>query len=420
MKKFFALLLVMILVLAGCSGKKESSNTPDTTGKKDNKTTTNTDSKDNKTGEADEIIVGCPQPLTGTNALVGDACVKGVQLAAKQINESGGLLGRKIKVIVYDDQASPEEAVKIANKMIQVDKVDLICGSLISSCMLSAGQYYEEAKIPCVGCGIGVTWMEKGWEYVFRACPNSGMAMPALAEYMKKIGIETVGIFHGQDESSLSSAEAFMDACKETGITVTTAEVYVEGDTDYSGQIAKIINTKPDAVFCSTFSVTQPAFAKQLRQLGYNGLVFNKETLSADNIAVAGDAANYWAFMFPYITYSSIEEAPEGTTLRKFLEDFYAEYNEMPFHDCAYRGYDSMKVLAAAVEKAGTLDGKAVRDALETIDDFEGIGGTYDFTQGDREGIHSFNAYIIIDQKPVDLDEWIESGEYEKFKTNNK
>jgi branched-chain amino acid transport system substrate-binding protein len=207
-----------------------------------------------------------------------------------------------------------------------------------------------------------------------------------------------------------------MDACKDTGITVTTAEVYVEGDTDYSGQIAKIINTNPDAVFCSTFSVTQSAFAKQLRQLGYNGLVFNKETLSADNIAVAGDAANYWAFMFPYITYSTVEESPEGTTLRKFLEDFYAEYNEMPFHDCAYRGYDSMKVLAAAVEKAGTLDGKAVRDALESINDFDGIGGTYDFTQGDREGIHSFNAYIIIDQKPTDLDAWIESGEYERFK----
>ena len=359
-----------------------------------------------------EVIVGCPQPLTGTNALVGDACVKGVQLAVKQLNEKGGLLGRQVRVVVYDDQASPEEAVKLATKMIEVDKVDLICGSLISSCMLSAGNYYEESQIPCVGSGIGTTWMEQGWQYVFRACPNSGMAMPALAEYMKNLGIQRVGIFHGQDDSSLSSAEAFMAACKLHGLEVTTAEVYVEGDTDYSGQIAKIINTEPDAVFCSTFSVTQSAFAKQLRQLGYHGMVFNKETLSADNIAVAGDAANYWAFMFPYITYATIDEAPEGI-LKDFLVEFQAEYNEMPFHDCAYRGYDSMMSLAAAVEKAGSLEGKAVRDALESISDFQGLGGTYDFSQGDREGIHRFNAYVIVDGKPTDFDQWIAEGGYE-------
>lgn len=98
MKKTIALLLVMTLFLAGC-GKGKSANTPDTTGTKDNQTTTNngsndskTDSKDSKTEELGEIVVGCPQPLTGTNALVGDACVKGAQLAAKQINENGGLL----------------------------------------------------------------------------------------------------------------------------------------------------------------------------------------------------------------------------------------------------------------------------------------------------------------------------------------
>lgn len=360
---------------------------------------------------SEEIVVGCPQPLTGTNALVGDACVKGVKLAIKEINENGGLLGKQLRVVVYDDQASPEEAVKLATKMIEVDKVDVICGSLISSCMLSAGNFYEEAQIPTVGSGIGTTWMEKGWQYVFRACPNSGMAMPALSEYMKSLGINTVGIFHGQDDSSLSSAEAFMEACKTNGLEVTTAEVYVEGDTDYSGQIAKIINTNPDAVFCSTFSVTQSAFAKQLRQLGYKGMVFNKETLSADNIAVAREASNYWAFMFPYITYNTIDEAPEGI-LKDFLVNFFAEYNEMPFHDCAYRGYDSMKVLAAAIEKAGSLKGSEVRDALESINDFPGLGGTYDFTRGDREGIHSFNAYVIVDGKPTDLDQWIADGGY--------
>ena len=74
----------------------------------------------------DVIKIGCPQPLTGTNALVGDSAVKGAQLAAKEINEAGGILGKQVEVIVYDDQASPEEAVKIATKLIEVDQVDVV------------------------------------------------------------------------------------------------------------------------------------------------------------------------------------------------------------------------------------------------------------------------------------------------------
>ncbi|MGI6162096.1 MAG: ABC transporter substrate-binding protein [Christensenellales bacterium] len=380
----------------------------------DTKTTAPANTDDDEGGK---LIVGCPQPLTGTNAMVGDAALKGAQLAVKQINDAGGILGKQLELVVYDDQASPEEAVKIATKMIEVDKVDWICGSLISSCMLAAGQYYEEAGIITFGTGLSSTWMEKDWSYVFRACPNSGFAMPILAQYMKDMGIQKISIFQGQDDSSASGADDMRAACKEIGIEVLTSETYVEGDTDYSGQIGKIINSKPDAVFSSTFSVTQSAFAKQLRQFGYKGLVFNKETLSADNIKVAGDASNYWAFMFPYITYASIEEC-DVPVIKKFLEAYYEEFNEMPFHDCAYRTYDSMMVMAKAAEIAGTIDSEAVRDAVSTISDFEGLGGTYDFTRGDREGIHSFNAFIVVDEKIVGLDKWIEDGEYEKLKAS--
>lgn len=116
---------------------------------------------------------------------------------------------------------------------------------------------------------------------------------------MKNLGIDRIAIFQGQDDSSASGAEDMRNACKDAGIEVLTSETYVEGDTDYSGQIAKILNSNPQAVFTSTFSPTQAPFAKQLRQFGYEGLVFNKETLSIDNIKVAGDAGNGYCFMFP-------------------------------------------------------------------------------------------------------------------------
>lgn len=420
MKKGFALgLAATMFLLSACSGQGTASGDQSSAAEDAAAEVSEEAGASGESGASggDVIKIGCPQPLTGTNALVGDSAVKGAQLAAKEINEAGGILGKQVEVIVYDDQASPEEAVKIATKLIEVDQVDVVVGSLISSCVLSSGQYFDEVQIPCIGTGLSSTWMEQGWEYVFRACPNSGMGMPALAEYMKSMGITKIAIFQGQDESSASGANDMRAACEDAGIEVLTSETYVEGDTDYSGQIAKILNTNPQAVFTSTFSVTQAPFAKQLRQFGYEGLIFNKETLSVDNIRVAGDAGNGYCFMFPYVTYATIEEI-QDPVLKEFNQAFYDEYGEMPYHDCAYRAYDSMMVFKEAIEIAGTTDGEAVKDAILTINDFESLGGTQDFTRGDREGMHieNFKPWIVWDGTQINLEDWLETDAWTEMK----
>lgn len=330
MKKFtkvLALVLVLTMVFSmvacskGDSGKTEekttdSSNTTTDTGKQDEtKDTTDT------TSSTGEFVIGFPQAYSGASALLADAIQKGAEIAINKINANGGVNGEKIRIVVYDDQQSPEEAVKIAKKMIEVDKVDAICGSYVSSCMLSAGNYYEEAQIPTVGNGIGTTWMEQGWEYIFRACPNSGMAIPQLLEKMQYMGIKTVATFEGVDDASKSSADTFRELAGDYGMEILTSETCVGGETDFSGQIAKIINSGAQVVFVSCPSEQQPTFSKQLRQFGYDGLVFNKETLSIDNMKVAGDSTNYWAFSFPYVTYNSVEEC-DVPIIKEFLEAY--------------------------------------------------------------------------------------------------
>lgn len=421
-KKGLALTLVSTMVfLAGCSGGASGGTTtaaPEASKETAAAANDSTQAPKESAAASGEVIkIGCPQPLTGTNALVGDTTVKAAQLAVKQINEAGGILGRQVELVVYDDQASPEEAVKIATKLIEVDKVDIVCGSLISSCVLASGQFFEEAKIPMIGTGLSSTWMKQGWEYVFRACPNAGMGMPALATYMKGLGIAKIAIFQGQDDSSAAGAEDMRNACKEAGIEVLTSETYVEGDTDYSGQIAKILNSKPQAVFTSTFSPTQAPFAKQLRQFGYEGLVFNKETLSVDNIKVAGEAGNGYCYMFPYVTYPDVDDI-ENPMMKEFSQAYFDEYNAMPYHDCAYRAYDSMMVLKKAVELANSTDGEAVKNAILTIKDFDTLGGKQDFTNGEGEGmrIENFKPWIVWNGAQVNLDEWLKTDDWKTMK----
>ena len=413
MKKVIVILMAIdiLIGLAACTSAPQGTTATET------KQTQQTDTKDTSAGtsSAKPLVIGTSQPLSGTNAAIGQEQINGAMLAIKQINERGGLNGQQVELISYDDQGIPEEAVKITSKLVEVDKVDLIMGSLISSNMLACGNYINENKILCIGTGLSNTWMEQGWEYVWRACVNNGATMPVLAQKVYDMGVRSVGVLHGQDDANASAFKAFADKAESLGMTISTEETYVEGDSDFSGQIAKILNTNPDAVLMSSHSSAQGSFIKQLRALGYTGLALCKEPFTIEAIDLAGSASDNVAFIYPYVTYASIDDC-DNPQMKQFLEEYVAEFGYLPTHDCAYRGYDTISVLAAAAEKAGSNKSDDIIEALKTIDHFEALVGTLDYTVGDREGLHGdINGFIVLDNKYVDLDSWIADGGYDKL-----
>jgi len=396
MKKILAVALVLCMAvsLAACGGTTSQSA----------QSTQNTQQAD-AVAAADTFIIGCPQPLTGTNAQPGECALNAVKLAAKQFNENGGINGKQVKVLSYDDQGLPEEAVKLATRMVQADGVQAIIGSCISSCVLSSGKIYNDAKIPTFGTGTSPTWMAEGWEYVFRACQNNDFALPLVVNKLKDLGITKAAIFAGQDDAAVAGVKTFTELCKDAGIEITTSESYAEGNTDFSGQVAKIINSNPQVVFISTFGPTQPLIAKQLRQFGYNGLCFTKDLYQVDALNVAGAASNGIAFAYPYLTYSSVDECDDAF-IKDFLTAYEAEYGTLPVSDCAYRAYDSMLVLKAACEAADSNDGEAVAKAVGTLSGVQTLAGLQDFTTGDGEGLHEFNIFVIDGEKYMTWNNW--------------
>lgn len=413
LKKMMALMMsaAMVLSVAGCqsSGGKEAPAGKDTAA---------ASSAQSGGGEAaaggGEYVVGCPQPLTGTNAQPGECALNAAKLAAKQINESGGILGKQVRIVSYDDQGSPEEAVKVATKMVQVDKCEAIVGSCISSCVLSSGPIFNEAKIPTFGTGTSPTWMQQGWDCVFRACQNNDFALPIVVNKLKELGVTKVAIFAGQDDAAVAGVKTMTALCKEAGIEITTSESYVEGNTDFSGQVAKMINSGAEVMFISTFGPTQPLIAKQLRQFGFTGLCFTKDLYQVDALQVAGAASNGMAFAYPYLTYTDINDC-DDPMIKEFLQAYQDEYGTLPVSDCAYRAYDSMLVLKAAVEAAGTTDKEAVVKAVGTLKDVKTLAGMQDFTQGDGEGLHNFNIFVIDGEKYMTFDQWVNTDGYKEI-----
>lgn len=348
------------------------------------------------------IKIGYFGPLTSGTAQAGQAALNGVQIAVNELNEAGGVLGKQLEIVSYDDKSSPEEAVKAATKLVQVDKVNAIFGSLHSANVQAAAPVIEEAKTICVAGGTSPTWLEQGYTYLFRSISNSSVSAKQLAKYADSQNLRKIALFTSNSEYGTSGAEEFQEACKDYDIEFVASETMTDGDRDFTGQFAKINASAPDAVFVWCLGDDLGAVTKQLRQSGFNGPILGSESYTLPEILEnAGDAANGVAFASQYIVYSDPNDA-EDELMKQFLERYIEEFGEPPASDNAFRAYDGVMMIAEAMEAAQADSGEALRDAYNNIDGHVGLAGTFSYVGKNGEGIDSMRIFQIQDGKYVE------------------
>lgn len=412
-KRLLALLLVLVMLLAvtGCAKSAEP-----TTTSENPSTSAETPTAEDKAPAGETFKIGLYQPLSGASAAYGLESKNAIEMAVDYVNANGGFNGVPGEVVSYDTQGSVEEAVKVVEKLINDDKVDAIIGSIISSEVFATGNAINKAGVYSLGLGNSASWMQEDWPYVFRAVINSSFVMPELVNLIKEVGYESVAIFYGQDDASISTVDQFTASCEEKGVEVLDSESYDQGDTDFSAQIASLLSTNPDCVFISVLSESGPVVTKQFRQLGYNGMIFNKEGVTVSQVEVAGvENENYVAFVSPYVTYPSVDDI-DIPYVKEFSQRYQDTFGEINQTDCAYRGWDTVMVIWEASKIAGSNDSTALRDATNTIADLEGLGGTLDFTAGNREGyFKGVNSFIMQDGKAMLWTDWMANGGYDAY-----
>lgn len=383
MKKKICLALACMLLLtslAGCGSQGDSS----------------------EDSASSTIKIGYFGPLTGGTAQAGQAALNGVQIAVNELNEAGGVLGKQLEIVSYDDKSSPEEAVKAATKLVQVDKVNAIFGSLHSANVQAAAPIIEESKTICVSGGTSPTWLEQGYTYLFRSISNSSVSAKQLAKYADSQNLRKIALFTSNSEYGTSGAEEFQEACKDYDIEFVASETMTDGDRDFTGQFAKINASEPDAVFVWCLGDDLGAVTKQLRQSGFDGPILGSESYTLPEILEnAGDAANGVAFASQYIVYSDPNDA-EDELMKEFLERYIEEFGEPPASDNAFRAYDGVMMIAEAMEAAQADSGEALRDAYNNIDGHVGLAGTFSYVGKNGEGIDSMRIFQIQDGKYVE------------------
>ena len=402
-KRVIAIIIAgaMVLGMAACGTKQEQTSGEGTTAEEQS--------------ASDTFKIGAFLQLTGANSISGNEAKNTLDIAVDYINEQGGLNGTQIETIVYDSQGAPEEAVKIATKLVTEDNVDMVIGSINSSEILAAGKIINDAGVFMMGLGTAETWMKEDWPYVFRATINNANLSANTADMVAEAGFTNVAVVNGQDDASLSTADAFVKYCEEREIEVLTRETYAASDSDFSAQVAKIVAADPQCVYMANSGQHIAQFVKQLRQGGYNGILFSKELILMSDVAVAGeDNSKYIAASFPYLIYKDIEDC-QNEDIKAVLQRYVDKYDELPVSEGVYRVWDTMMVVWEASKIAGSNESDALRDAMPQVK-VEGLGGPLSYDDGTREGYHSSNDWIYLgDGQYKDYTAWLEE-DYDAYK----
>jgi branched-chain amino acid transport system substrate-binding protein len=326
----------------------------------------------------DEIKIGINYELSGENATYGQGSVEGIELAIEEINAAGGINGKIIIPVKYDNQSTPSEATILANKLVSQDKVLAILGPATTGCFTSEIPVANKNKVPIAtgsATGDNVTFAADGsvHEYVFRICFFDSFQGQVMANFAaENLSAKNAAII--MDSSSdygKGLAENFVKTFTESGGNIVAQEAYVAGDTDFNAILTKIKALNSDVIYIPGYYNEAGLIIKQARNLGLNQPILGADGFDSPTLV---DLAGASALNDVYFTnhYSSLDEDP---MVLEFIKTFEARYGKKPDAFNAL-GYDLARFVADAIARAEKLTGEAVKDALEATENFAGVTGT--------------------------------------------
>ncbi|NLK68064.1 MAG: ABC transporter substrate-binding protein [Clostridiaceae bacterium] len=326
----------------------------------------------------DEIKIGINYELSGENATYGQGSVEGIELAIEEINAAGGINGKIIIPVKYDNQSTPSEATILANKLVSQDKVLAILGPATTGCFTSEIPVANKNKVPIAtgsATGDNVTFAADGsvHEYVFRICFFDSFQGQVMANFAaENLSAKNAAII--MDSSSdygKGLAENFVKTFTESGGNIVAQEAYVAGDTDFNAILTKIKALNSDVIYIPGYYNEAGLIIKQARNLGLNQPILGADGFDSPTLV---DLAGASALNDVYFTnhYSSLDEDP---MVLEFIKTFEARYGKKPDAFNAL-GYDLARFVADAIGRAEKLTGEAVKDALEATENFAGVTGT--------------------------------------------
>ncbi|MCC7226598.1 MAG: ABC transporter substrate-binding protein [Burkholderiaceae bacterium] len=341
------------------------------------------------------IKIGVIGPFTGGSSSMGVSMRDGVVLAAKEINANGGVLGKKIELVLRDDEAKNERGVEIAQEFINKTKVAATVGYINTGVALASQRFFQEAKIPVINNVATGTLITRQFEkepenYIFRTSAADNIQAPMIVEEaVTRRGFKKVAILADSTAYGDLGRKDLTAALEAKGITPLVSEKFNIGDKDMTAQLLKAKEAGAEVILTYAIGPELAMIANGMAKIAWKKPMIGSWTLSMANFIDTAGKNGEGATM-PQTFVQNGNTPKRKAFIDAYLKEFKPKKDRIDSPVSAAQGYDSVYLLAAAMQQAGTTEGPKVREALENLQTkMEGVVTVYDkpFSKGDHEAI---------------------------------
>jgi branched-chain amino acid transport system substrate-binding protein len=354
---------------------------------------------------AETIKIGSVLSITGPASFLGDPEDKTLKLYVDKINAAGGVAGKKIELIVYDDGGDANKARTFATRLLEDDRVVAMVGGSTTGTTMAMIPVFEEAKVPFISLAGGIEVVDPVRKYVFKTPHTDKMACEKIFENLKLRGFTRVAMISGTDGFGASMRGQCLKVAANYGIQITADETYGPRDTDMTAQLTKIKNTAGiQAVVNPGFGQGPAIVTRNFAQLGMSAtpLYESHGVASKSFIDLAGPAAD--GVRLPAAALLIGDKLPEGDPQKKVVVDYKQTYEasaKQPVSTFGGHAYDGLYIMVDAMKRANSTDSDTLRDEIEKTKGFVGTGGIVTMSPTDHLGL-DLSAFRMLEIKGGD------------------
>jgi len=348
---------------------------------------------------AQTVKIGVLAPLTGDAASDGQSVQNSIQLAVERINKEGGVLGKKVEVVIYDDRADPKEATALAMKLIEQDKIAGFVGGSYSMPTRVVAPIFQEEKVPLVAAYAVHPDVTGAGEYCFRngflGTVEGKCAAYTCVELLKG---KRVALLTSDNDFGRTLAEGFKQymATKGAKAQLVSVQTYPMAEKDFKAYLAKIKEAKADVIFSSGYYFQTGPAVKQAREMGITAKIVGEEGADSPGfVEIAGAAAE------GFVIVTNLNRDDPRPDVQNYIKDYETRFKLSPDMVGA-SAYDAFMILCDSMNRAKSLEGPAVQKAIAGIKDYSGLTGT----------IKGFNKGEVIKDVQVQV---VKNGKFHRF-----
>jgi branched-chain amino acid transport system substrate-binding protein len=357
---------------------------------------------------ADPIRIGAVVSATGPASFLGDPQQKTLELYVEKLNAAGGVLGRKMQLVLYDDNSDANKANAFVKRLVLQDKVDIVLGASTTGSTMAMVPQAQSAKVPMISFAAATVIVDPVKPYVFKMPHSDTMAAEKVLEDMKKRGITKFALLSDTGGFGKSGHNETLKIAKAKGMSVVDDQSYGEKDSDMTPQLTRVKSAGAQAIFVFGTGQAPAIIAKNYQQLEIKApLYMSHGQASAEFIHIAGKASEGVRMPSPALLVA--DKLPDSDPQKRVSIDYKREFESRFKSDVSTFGgyaYDGLVLAADAIKRAGSTDKEKVREAIEKTKGFVGVSGIYNMSSTDHMGLtrQAFKMVEIREGGFKDLD----------------